>query len=233
MFLTKLLFVALVSVAQADDAHWLCQAVPSNEWTSHYCTRLLGPRDQTGVNYITGVSTAEEDDASIDEQTYEHLENHDVESVTDFNEAMLILNMPDELRVDISQLHIFSNPPSVDYVEKHTIADDNVYISAATSHDHVCGETHSECSTDAPEPCGPACCANPDCACAKATLAGQSCCACSSVVQAFVHEKRFHYVTQDTCTQVYVTKVEESPTDTIFFKHHVELTASECNSLRH
>jgi len=232
MFSKLILFIAVV-VVQADEAHWLCEEVPSNEWTSHYCTKSLGPRETNGVNHLAGVSTSETDDASIEEQTYVHLENHDVESVTDFNEAMLILNMPDSLRVSVDQLHIFSNPPAVGKVEVHDDGEDTVFISGepADTNPHVCGETHPECLADAFQPCGPACCANSTCACASNSLGGQPCCVCSSVVQAFVHAKRMHYVTSSGCTQVYVTSDVISPTKTVFHKHHVEKSVAYCNSL--
>jgi len=234
MFLAKFVLVALVGIAKADDTHWMCESVPSNEWTSHYCTRFLGPRDQSGIDIITGVSTSQPEDASIEEQTYEHLENHDVESVTDFNEAMLILNMPDEMRVDISALHIFSNPPAVGKAEVHDDGDNSVFISGEhANHPHPCSETHDVCAVDAFQPCGPACCSNSTCACASETLGGVNCCVCSHVVQAFVHEKRIHYVNQHGCTQVYVTADVVSDSVTVFHKHHQDLSADYCNGLRH
>jgi len=84
-----------------SQRHWICTHIPSDEWTSRYCAH--GPTfDATGDIYGNSTHVIHEaDDVSTLEDVHQALT---VDTSMDI--ALMILNMPDSMRIAESELHI-------------------------------------------------------------------------------------------------------------------------------
>merc|ERR1712130_115308 len=190
--------------------------IHSDQWTSQFCNNSVEfingengtyevfeiGSDATNDSLVDGelADNVDAEQISHEQASFQHLQ--EIGTGTGeyaVNEALAVLNMPEELRVNVSQLHIFSNPHGeANIVEKQ----DNTDLGC------------TECA---------------DC-CADSEECEDNCCPCKKIAKAYVHDRKFLFITGSDCYKVSVTKEMQGNAE-VYTKHHVVETSEHCDHL--
>lgn len=233
MLFSIITFVALANVALAGSTshmvigaemqHWQCEHIPSQEWTNHYCIKGQPHVDPSGYQtYEELLAEAQEMAAAA---AYEAItELHEADSASDavLSEALAIFALPDELRVSIDDLHLFTA------VGSHVAADDAADNDVASA-SSVLGALppvalHQTCNDPecAATPCNMACCSDADCPC-RSDQGGCTACVCEKLTQVWYHDKGLITKNSGSCWKTTVEPYAVEGLTTVYRKTTVQL----------
>jgi len=110
IMLKSIIFVTILALCSSEvhpvQTHWICTDVPSDEWTRVDCAY--------GTTYDASHDVYHATEGAVDHESVVYGESHtdDLHSALNDNSmdiALMILNMPDSMRVSVDQLHIPGN----------------------------------------------------------------------------------------------------------------------------